>query len=279
MKLVSLGNVPVTAASTGAVRRSGVRRNAASAGAAALVCLTLFTGCASGGPAAPDTEGATPSPKPESSQTPDPSPVEPVFDKSAQSIDDPASLWVVTNKTRPLQPVDWAPSDLVATSGVENEFAQPLREPAARAVEALIGAASDAGHTVWIISAYRDYSTQVALYDGYVDRDGAEAADRYSARPGHSEHQTGLVVDLDDHGDCYLDGCFGDTPAGSWLAQHAADYGFVIRYPDGKEQVTGFMPEPWHFRFVGTELALEMREQGVATLEEFFGLPAAPDYS
>ncbi|GAA1571152.1 M15 family metallopeptidase [Leucobacter aridicollis] len=276
MNLVPFGYRPTTAASTRAVRRGDLARRAGWTAAAAFLGLGLLAGCAQSEPASPSPDTATTSPAPE--PTPDPAPAQPEFDRSAQSIDDPASLWVISNKSRPLDPVDWAPSDLVATSGVENEFDQPLREPAARAVEALIGAAADAGHSVWIISAYRDYGTQVALYDGYVDRDGAAAADRYSARPGHSEHQTGLVVDLDDHGDCYLDGCFGDTPAGKWLAENAADYGFVIRYPEGKEQVTGFMPEPWHFRFVGTELALEMRDQGVTTLEEFFGLPAAPDY-
>ena len=200
------------------------------------------------------------------------------FDASAHSLDDPASIWVVTNKTRPLQPIDFAPDDLVMPAGVENEFAQPLREPAARAVESLVAAAASAGIDVRIISAYRDYATQVALYDGYVSRDGADAADTYSARPGHSEHQTGLVVDFDDHGECYLAGCFGDTPAGVWLAEHAAEHGFIVRYPDGKQDVTGFMPEPWHFRYVGTELAAEMRESGVTTLEEFFGLPSAPGY-
>lgn len=222
--------------------------------------------------------------RPETSETPAaPAPSEPApeasFDKAALSVDDPNSLWVVSNKQRPLSPIDFAPADLVATAGVDNEFAQPLREQAARAAEKLIGAAAEAGHDVWIISAYRDYATQVSLYAGYVERDGVDAADRYSARPGHSEHQTGLVIDLDDHGDCYLDGCFGDTPAGAWLAEHAAEYGFIVRYPEGKETVTGFMPEPWHFRYVGADLALEMRATGSPTLEEFFGLPAAPGYT
>ncbi len=189
------------------------------------------------------------------------------------------SIWVVSNKLRPLQPLGFAPTDLVMPEGVENEFTQPLREPAARAAEAFIAGAADAGLDVRIISAYRDYATQVSLYDSYVARDGQEAADTYSARPGFSEHQTGLVIDLDDHGDCYLSACFGDTPAGVWLAEHAAEYGFLVRYPDGKQEVTGFMPEPWHFRFVGPDLAQHLRDTGVTTLEEFFGLPAAPGYA
>ena len=241
----------------------------------ALAGLAALSGCAQEEtPKAPATEQQSPTPP----KTSEPAP-EPEFDRTARSIDDPTSIWVVSNKLRPLDPIDFAPADLVATEGVENEFAQPLREPAARAVEQFIGAAEAAGHRVWIISAYRDYATQVSLYDGYVERDGVAAADRYSARPGHSEHQTGLVVDLDDHGDCYLDGCFGETPAGAWLAEHAAEHGFIVRYPEGKETVTGFMPEPWHFRYVGTELAEEMGAAGVSTLEEFFDLPAAPDYA
>lgn len=246
------------------------------AGAAILLAavLVMLPGCASEAPE--KAPSAPPSAKPKPTQTPAP---EPSFDKAAHSIDDPNSIWVVSNKLRPLQPVDFAPSDLSMPEGVGNQFAQPLREPAARAAEALIGAAATAGHDVWIISAYRDYATQVSLYQGYVDRDGQAAADTYSARPGHSEHQTGLVIDLDDHGSCYLEACFGQTPAGVWLAEHAAEYGFIVRYPEGKQDVTGFIAEPWHFRYVGTELAAEMRSTGVTTLEEFFGLPPAPGYA
>ncbi|GAA1794157.1 hypothetical protein GCM10009768_24030 [Leucobacter iarius] len=214
-----------------------------------------------------------------SSPAPKPKPTTPAFDRAAHSIDDPQSIWVVSNKRRALKPVDFAPSDLAMPEGVENEFAQPLRAPAAAAVVQLIRGAEQAGLKVRIISAYRDYATQVTLYDRYVERDGKQQADTYSARPGHSEHQTGLAVDLDDFGDCYLAACFGQTPAGAWIAAHAAEYGFVIRYPEGKQGVTGFMPEPWHLRYVGPELAAEMKRTGVTTLEEFFGLPAAPDYA
>lgn len=250
------------------------------AAAVLLLCgsLPLLAACA------PAPEAETPSPEPTTAPEPvepvEPEePEEPAFDREEHSIDDPASIWVVSNKQRPLSPADFAPGDLSMPEGVENEFSQPLREPAARAVESLVAAAAADGLNVRIISAYRDYATQVALYNGYVARDGQEAADTYSARPGHSEHQTGLAVDFDDHGACYLASCFGETPAGSWLAEHAAEYGFVLRYPEGKQEVTGFMPEPWHFRYVGPELAEEMRASGVTTLEEFFGLPAAPGYA
>lgn len=201
------------------------------------------------------------------------------FDRTAHSIDDPMSIWVVGNKLRPLNPVEFEPSDLVPTEGIANDNGQPLREIAARATEQFIAGARDAGFDVRVISAYRTYALQVQLYNSYIARDGQAAADTYSARPGHSEHQTGLTVDLDDYGACYLNGCFGDTPAGQWLAENAAAYGFIVRYPAEKEHITGFMPEPWHFRYVGPELAAEMRATGITTLEEFFGLPAAPGYA
>lgn len=228
----------------------------------------------------PTTAPATPTPEPNPEPEPEPTPEpEPGFDRSAQSLDDPMSLWVVSNKLRPLNPTDFTPTDLVPTEGVENQNGQPLREPAARAAEAFIAGAAEAGHTVQIISAFRDHVLQASLYESYIIRDGQAAADTYSARPGHSEHQTGLVVDLDDYGPCYLNACFGDTPAGMWLAENAADYGFIVRYPEGKQEITGFTPEPWHFRYVGPELALEMQRTGITTLEEFFDLPAAPDYA
>lgn len=254
-------------------------------GSLALGCglAVALTGALSGCAPEPEPSAALPSAPatstPAPSATPEPSPEAPAFDRGAHSIDDPASIWVVSNKQRPLSPADFAPDDLDMPVGVENEFAQPLRAPAARAAEEFVGAAAEAGHTVRIISAYRDYATQVSLYDGYVARDGQEAADTYSARPGHSEHQTGLVIDLDDFGSCYLAECFGETPAGAWLAEHAAEHGFIVRYPAGQEAVTGFMPEPWHFRFVGPELAQEMQRTGVSTLEEFFELPPAPGYA
>ena len=200
------------------------------------------------------------------------------FDRTALSIDDPMSLWVISNKHRQLSPAEFVPSDLSTVVGVPNEFSQPLREPAAWAVEQLYAAAQSQGVSFGIISAYRDFNTQVALYNKFVNRDGQEAADTYSARPGHSEHQTGLAVDFDDGGGCYLNACFESTAAGQWLAAHAYEYGFVLRYPSGKDAVTGFTFEPWHFRFVGVELATEMHNTGTSTLEEFFGLEPAPTY-
>src|SRR5699024_623564 len=104
--------------------------------------------------------------------------------------------------------------------------------------------AAKAGHSIPLVSGYRSYSYQAQLYDSYVARDGQAAADRYSARPGHSEHQSGLAMDVGA-----IDNNYGQTPAGQWLNAHCAEYGFILRYPQGKESITGYMYEPWHIRY------------------------------
>jgi D-alanyl-D-alanine carboxypeptidase len=120
----------------------------------------------------------------------------------------------------------------------------------------------------------------VRVYNGWVSSLGQAQADAQSARPGFSEHQTGLSVDISPVPlSCALDACFGATPQGRWLADNAWRFGYLLRYPADKTPVTGFTYEPWHFRYIGVELATEMHNTGVTTLEEFFGLPAAPDYA
>jgi len=130
-----------------------------------------------------------------------------------------------------------------------------------------------------VSSAYRSYSYQVSLYGKYVRDQGQSVADTQSARPGYSEHQTGLAVDVEPYDQqCDVEQCFADLPAGKWIAANAYKYGFIIRYTKDKTHVTGYEYEPWHVRYVGVELATEMHNQHIETLEEFFGLPAAPDY-
>ena len=114
-------------------------------------------------------------------------------------------------------------------------------------------------------SGFRSYSTQANLYQNYVNRDGQAAADRYSARPGYSEHQTGLAYDLTDKAGNLLE----DARASQWLKDNAHNYGFVVRYQPGKEASTGFMEEAWHVRYIGKE-AKEVHDSGL-TLEEYFG--------
>lgn len=202
------------------------------------------------------------------------------FDKKQHSLTDSTSPWVIANKRNPIG--TYAPSDLVvphvalrlANGGMEMQM---RREPAA-ALEQLFAHAKQDGYNLLLASGYRSRSFQSSLYNGYVSKDGQAAADRYSARPGYSEHQTGLAVDVGrSDRRCEVEQCFANLPEGQWLAAHAHEHGFVIRYPDGKEPVTGYGYEPWHIRYVGKHLAAEIHKTG-QTLEEFFGLPHAPSY-
>lgn len=241
----------------------------------------LATGAGSGGaeataeaePAASVAPTPSPSPsphRPSPAVTPSPEPVAPAFDRNARSIDDPSSIWVVVDKLRPLQPADYEPADLVSVP-VAHTWEPMLRKEAADAVVAMFAAASqEAGLSLASNSSYRSYGAQQNIYVG---------DDELTARPGFSEHQTGLAIDVGaESGVCSLDVCFADTPEGQWVRDNAHRFGFIMRYPADKQAVTGYQFEPWHFRYVGTDLAAEMREQGITTLEEFFGLPAAPDY-
>ncbi len=137
---------------------------------------------------------------------------------------------------------------------------------ASGALEELQLGASQAGYSIPLISGWRSYDYQVELYNSYVATDGQEAADRYSARPGFSEHQTGLCFDIGS-----IDDYYGETVEGQWLAAHAHEYGFIIRYPQGKEHITGYMYEPWHVRYVGKDVAADIYNQQI-TLEEYLGV-------
>lgn len=194
------------------------------------------------------------------------------FDKNKYSHDAVTSIWVVVNKQRPLNPKTYAPNDLVSVGG-----GQQMRQEAASALSRLIAAAKAEGLTINPMSGYRSYNTQVSVYNNEVKQYGQTVADSESARPGTSEHQTGLAIDVGGGG-CGIEDCFGATNEGKWLALNAYKYGFIIRYTAAKQQITGYRAEPWHIRYIGTDLSLEMQKQGVTTLEEFFGLPAAPDY-
>lgn len=284
------------------VQRTGlrtVRRRRTLIGGAAAAVLVLVGGTAwavssmnpdgrsPGQTAAPDStadsagSGADTAPAEGAAAPPEPDPATdsaPAPPASAQlDIDSPWSLSVVVNKQRPFTPIDWAPDDLVMPD-VPTSNNQPVREVAAGPLEAMYQAARADGVEFHITSAYRDYYMQVGLFDSYTQRDGLAAAETYSARAGHSEHQTGLAVDLDDGSGCAFLDCFGDTAAGQWLRANAHAYGFILRYDIGQTPITGFVYEPWHFRYVGTEIAGEMHATGVATLEEYFGLAAAPTY-
>lgn len=195
------------------------------------------------------------------------------------STESPSSIWVVVNKKRPLSPLTYVPTDLVYPR-VSNVNGQPIRREAAAALETMFAAASRAGAgSMAMQSGYRSYTTQRSIYNGFVRTDGQAAADLKSARPGYSEHQTGLVADIAPRtAGCSDMHCIASTPQGAWLRAHAWEHGFIMRYEATTTHITGYMHEPWHYRYVGKVLAADYRAGGFVTLEGFFGMPAAPRY-
>lgn len=164
---------------------------------------------------------------------------------------------LIASKKYPL-PSTYAP-------GESKEARTAFQEMAAEAILS--------GYDLVAFSTYRSFDYQTQLYERYVTNDGQEAADRYSARPGYSEHQTGLAFDIGEQHfeQHFARESFGETEAGKWVAANAHKYGFIMRYPNGSEKITGYMYEPWHFRYVGKELAPQVYEANV-TLEEFLDL-------
>ena len=165
---------------------------------------------------------------------------------------------LIANKTYAL-PSTYNPGGL--TSETYNAF-QSLAQ----------GAAND-GLNIYISSGFRSYETQEQIYNTYVANNGQATADTFSARPGHSEHQTGLAIDVNEISDAFI-----GTPEAIWLEEHCAEYGFIIRYPQGKQGITGYKYEPWHIRYVGKDVAQAIKDTGAAigdpylTMEEYFGI-------
>ncbi len=196
------------------------------------------------------------------------------------SLSDPDRQWVVVNKQRPLDPLDYRAGDLVMPDAVRALEQSALRQAAAGALTTLVRAAADAGAgEIGYLSAFRSFSTQQSTYAGRVAVGGVDEADRESARAGYSEHQTGLAVDIVPcDGSCATLDDVAGSRQGAWVREHAWEYGFITRYAEGRESVSGYEPEAWHLRYIGPELARAYHEGGYTTLEEFFGLPAAPTY-
>ncbi|WP_191906693.1 M15 family metallopeptidase [Microbacterium lushaniae] len=196
-------------------------------------------------------------------------------------LDDPARVWVVINKQRPYVPIDAEPSPLRPPDGVRTLADTALREDAAGALSALVRAAADAGAgEIAVESAYRSYATQRGTYGGHAADRGVAGADLVSARPGFSEHQSGLTADVVPcDGSCATIDDLAGSAQGQWIAEHAWEHGWIVRYVEGRTDVTGYMPEPWHLRYIGPDLARTYHEGGWTTLEEFFGLPPAPGYT
>ena len=194
---------------------------------------------------------------------------------------DPARVWVVVNKQRPYAPLEYAPSPLVSAGTAADAGHAILRTDAAAALTQMVAAARAAGDgEIGAQNGYRAYGMQRSIYDAQVAQRGAAGADLVSARPGFSEHQSGLAVDIVpcDPACGTLDDLAG-TPADAWIRDHAWEYGWIVRYEEGYTAITGYAYEPWHLRYIGTDLARAYREGGFHSLEEFFELPPAPDYA
>ena len=183
------------------------------------------------------------------------------------------SSLILINKENPL-PDDYVPEDLVEVnipfSFKGKSEKKTLREEAAAALELLINKAKEENIFIYGVSGYRSFKTQEAIFASNVNMYGSEEeANKVSAYPGQSEHQTGLVMDVSSASVNYgLIERFAETPEGIWLIENAAEFGFIIRYPKGKEDITGYVYEPWHIRYVGIDHAKKIMEQGI-TLEEY----------
>ena len=143
---------------------------------------------------------------------------------------------------------------------------------AVAALYEMFNAAKQEGITLFVKSGFRSYIDQYIIYNDWVAQDGQVNADRYSARPGHSEHQSGLAFDLND-----VSQAFASSPEGIWLAANCHKYGFIIRYPQGKEHITGYIYEPWHVRYLGKELSQKVYDSGLC-LEEYLGITSKYAY-
>ncbi len=202
-------------------------------------------------------------------------------DAPCLDLADAGRVWVVANKRRPLDPIDYWPTPQAQPTGIRVVSGGGwLRADAAAALDGLAAAiVADGAGRLGVDSAFRPYRYQVDLYNGYVASRGQAAADLRSARPGHSEHQTGLAVDVVACGSgCGSHDGFKGTSQAQWLVDNAWRHGFIVRYEDGATDVTGYAWEPWHLRFIGVELAEAYHDGGYRTLEGFFGLDPAPDY-
>ncbi len=199
---------------------------------------------------------------------------------STKQVVDPSDFLMLVNKNNYL-PENYEPESLVIPDVLESTRTSSdvhyIDQRIADDVEALFKGAKQAGYDLVFVSGFRPYETQVSLYNSYVSAESVQEADRYSARPGFSEHQTGLSFDISEQsiGSEGVE-AFNDTEASIWIEDNAHKYGFIVRYPQGKEDVTQYMHESWHLRYVGVEVATEIYEENL-TLEEYLFYEAQTD--
>jgi D-alanyl-D-alanine carboxypeptidase len=195
----------------------------------------------------------------------------------------PTSNWLIVNKSRPLNPIDFAPADLRAmesSSSLDNSRGLRLTDAAATALERMaVQMHLDKAGQMFVNSAYRTYDYQGELFLQKIQQYGEAEALLRSAKAGYSEHQTGLAVDVSVPAQgCAIMTCFGDTVGGKWIAENSWRFGYVVRYGQETSHITGYTYEPWHLRYIGVPLAKMYHESGMNTLEEFWSLPPAPFY-
>lgn len=188
-----------------------------------------------------------------------------VFYENINIIKNPNDLLVLVNKNNQL-PKDFIPNNLVVLNEKYATKDKYMQEKAALAFEALSNDADVLGYKIIATSTYRDYKYQEELYNYYVEEKGKDYADKCSARPGHSEHQTGLSVDVMGSNNDYDK--FEESNEFEWMKNNAHLYGFILRYPKDKANITGFKYEPWHYRYVGIEAAKIIFNEDL-TLEEY----------
>ncbi|MHA7767524.1 peptidase M15 [Bacillus atrophaeus] len=190
-----------------------------------------------------------------------------------ETIQNPDNILALVNKEYAL-PGTYEPSDLVIPN-VKFSFDEKIqkryiRKEAAKALEKLFNAGKEKGYELAAVSGYRAYDRQEVIFKNEVSQKGEKKAKEAVAYPGQSEHQTGLAMDISSRSNGFeLNEAFGGTDDGKWVQNHAYEYGFIIRYPKGKENVTKYEYEPWHLRYVGKKAAKVIHDHGL-TLEEYF---------
>lgn len=194
----------------------------------------------------------------------------------------PDSITVLVNKELPL-PKDYIPADLVIPNVLFEisyfDEKKQMRAEAANALEELFGAAQKNGLALCAVSGYRSYQRQYDIFTANIRRKGLEHTLQFSAKPGYSEHQTGLSIDVSTQSVKYrIDATFAGTPEGKWLAENAYLFGYIIRYPEDKSEITGYAYEPWHIRYVGKKFAKYLYDNNL-TIEEYYGFKPSIDYA
>ena len=164
-------------------------------------------------------------------------------------------------------PENYIPNNLVKLNTDYANSDRYLVDIAKESLEKMINDIKKENLTIRVISAYRSYDYQKDLYNNYVKKDGTLKADTYSARPGYSEHQTGLVIDIDNGTTYYED--FDKTEEYKWMLENSYKYGFILRYPKGKEEITRYNYESWHYRYVGVKIATYLKEHNL-TFDEYY---------